>query len=117
MTCCPTCGAALSGQFSWSPEERMFRAPDGAAKFTRVEAQIFDVLWRARNLGSINDQERFMAAVYGERANGGPETFGTLSVHLIHMRARMIGTGYTITMNVGRPRQGWRVVKLERAVA
>ena len=60
----------------------------------------------------VLSQDRFMDAVYGDQLDGGPERFGTLSIHLMRLRARIEPAGYTITKSMGRPRQGWRLVKL-----
>jgi hypothetical protein len=109
--CCPTCGAKVQDQFEWSPEERAFTTPQGRVRFTPMHATIFDVIWKAGKSG-IQDRERFTSAVYGGRSDGGVDGLNTLSVHLIKMRKRMAPTGFTITTNMGVPRQGWRLVKL-----
>lgn len=53
-----------------------------------------------------------MFMVYGNRADGGPERSNNVSVHLIRMRTLLAAAGYTITMNMGNPRQGWKLVRL-----
>jgi hypothetical protein len=105
------CGGKLDNQFSWSPETRTFATPAGRILFTPMHARIFDVIWKSGKAG-IQDRERFTQAVYGDQADGGVDGLNTLSVHLIRMRNRMASTGYTITTNMGNPRQGWRLVKL-----
>lgn len=112
--CCPTCGAKLEKQFAWSDADRTFTTPIGRARFTKIHAAIFNAIWRAGK-GGIHDRERFMEAVYGDRPEGGPEGFNTLSVHLIRLRERLEPVGYTITHNMGNPRRGWRLVKIEEA--
>lgn len=110
---CPTCGAPLSGQFSWSLEQRTFSTRSARVVFTEIQALIFDAVWKAGKTG-MNDRAQFMWAVYGERADGGPSGFNALAVHLVYMRRILEPIGYTITPNVGTPRQGWRLVKISR---
>ena len=112
--CCPTCGTKLQKQFSWSPTARIFTTPSSRVRLTKVQAAIFDVIWKAGKKPVLS-QDRFMDAVYGDQLDGGPEHFGTLSIHLMRLRARIEPAGYTITKSTGRPRQGWRLVKLEGA--
>ena len=111
--CCPTCGSELRGQFAWSPEERTFTAESGRVQFPPVQADIFNAIWRAGKPG-IPDREQFMQEVYGNRADGGPD-FNTISQFLARMRERLEPLGYTITRNMGKPRQGWRLVKIPDA--
>lgn len=109
--CCPTCGGKLDNQFSWSPETRTFATSAAEARFTNMQAAIFAVIWRARKTG-IQTSEEFLAAVTAHRTDGGPECFNNITVQMVRMRKQLEPTGYTITQNMGIPRQGWRLVKL-----
>jgi hypothetical protein len=80
-------------------------------RFAENQAAIFDAIWNAGEAGIVST-ERFMQAVYGGRVHGGPDNFNVISVTLIRMRKLMALSGYTITQNMGVPRQGWRIVKL-----
>jgi DNA-binding winged helix-turn-helix (wHTH) protein len=109
--CCPTCGGKLDDQFSWSLANRTFTTPTARVRFAENQAAIFDAIWNAGEAGIVST-ERFMQAVYGGRVHGGPDNFNVISVTLIRMRKLMALSGYTITQNMGVPRQGWRIVKL-----
>ncbi len=114
--CCPTCGGKIDGQFSWSREERMFTTPEGRVVFTPMHAKIFDVIWKSGKAG-IQNRERFTQAVYGGHSDGGVDGLNTISVHLIRIRKRLEPAGYTITQNMGSPREGWRLVKVQSEAA
>lgn len=115
---CPTCGAALHHQFGWSAEKREFQTGDHRIRFSKTESRIFDVLWH-RGRHAVFESSHFIAAVYGDDIDGGPECFSTISIHFNHMRRKLEPAGYTITQNLGRPRQGWKLVRLvgDEAVA
>jgi len=108
--CCPTCGTELHGQFAWSPETLTFTTSDGRVRFTKAQAAIFTAIWTSRETG-IQTTEEFMRAVHANRADGGPECFNNITVQMGKMRKRLEPAGYTITQNMGTPRQGWRLVK------
>lgn len=114
--CCPTCGGKLDDQFAWSPETRTFQTPDAHVRFTNMQAAIFSVIWNARKTGIQSTQE-FLAAVTAHRSDGGPESFNNITVQMGRMRKSLEPAGYTITQNMGVPRQGWRLVKLPQCEA
>lgn len=114
--CCPTCGGPLRDLFSWSLSERTLIANGMAVRFKPGKARIIDALWRARHRGGgIETLEQFMAAVYGGDPDGGPETFGSISVQLSGIRKTLAQVGLTITLNQGNPKRGYRLVPLDVA--
>jgi DNA-binding response OmpR family regulator len=110
--CCPTCGHELLDQFAWDLDERTFVAGGVAVRFTKFQAKLFDAIWRMRFKGGIRDREHFMSLVYGDDPDGGSEAFTVISVHVAHVREKLIPTGHTLTLNFGSPRRGWRLVKI-----
>ncbi len=80
---------------------------------TKVQAAIFDVIWKAGKKPVLS-QDRFMDAVYGDELDGGPERFGTLSIHLMRL-ARGSSRRINHHQEHRAPAAGWRLVKLEGA--
>lgn len=82
-----------------------------AVRFTKTEAKVFDALWRRRSSGAVPDRDALMQIVYADDADGGPNSFETLSVMLIKVRKKLKGTGFAIPHAYGRPRIGFRIVR------
>lgn len=62
--------------------------------------------------GGIADRAQFMCLVYGDETDVGAESFSVISVHLTWLRKALAPTGYTITLNRGLPKRGWRLQKI-----
>ena len=110
---CPTCGAELHDEVQWDFERRVFIGGGVAVRFTPTRAKIIDAIWRERLRGGVQSVIQLMAMVYADDPDGGPLNDNVLSVHLHHIRRELAATGYTITMNMGMPRIGYRLAKLE----
>jgi DNA-binding response OmpR family regulator len=111
--CCPTCGAKLPDEaaLKWDIRSRVFINGNVAVRFTPREARVFDALWRARHIGGIETRGRFIQLAYADDLDGGPNSDQTLSVHLVHIRQKLKGSGYTIPPNMGSPRGNYRIAK------
>ena len=108
--CCPTCGEKLREQFKWDRERRVFVGSGKAIRFTKTQAKLIDAIWRKR--GGVESIDQFMSLVYGDREDGGPENPSVISVHLANIRRRLKAIGYTVTLNEGRPRRGFCIIKI-----
>jgi len=113
LHCCPTCGAELADQVSYDSENRTFIANGASVRFSPGQAEVFNAIWRARQRGGITSMERLAEVAWADRMDGGPGSYNTVSVQLVHIRSRLAATGYTITRNIGRPKEGYRLTKAE----
>ena len=108
--CCPTCGEKLRPQFKWDLDRRVFLGNGQAVRFTKTQSKLIDAIWRKQ--GGVQTIDQFMSLVYGDQIDGGPLNCSVISVHLANIRRKLKPTGYTITWNEGRPRQGFRIIKI-----
>lgn len=110
--CCPLCGSGLVDQFAWNREARVFVGNGQSVRFTEKQGCIVDALWRARNRGGIPSLRAFADLAWAHLEDGGAESLNDVSVHVINCRKKLQKIGFTITPNVGRPRQGFKLVRM-----
>lgn len=101
-------GAAFAGVAVDADRRRITRGP-AAATLTPSEFTVFDLIWRQR--GRTGGVARFRAlteALYGHRADGGPDT-DPLRVFVCRLRRALLPLGLGVEVVRG---SGWRLTDL-----
>lgn len=101
ISCCPFCSGQLQAGYVWKADARTLIASGKAYNFTRSEAVLFDVLWRASSTGRGVDLTSLMTALYEGDPNGGPASDNIVSVFLCRMRKVLKGSGMNISSRPG----------------
>lgn len=106
---CPTCGAVLPKELvTWDFERRTFIGGGVSVYLSPVRARVFDVIWRRRNGGGVRNGRELALMVYESPTW---QERNLIFTHLKDIRDLLEPTPYTITMNIGNPRKGYRLVK------
>jgi len=106
---CPTCGSPLPEELVvWDLERRTFIGGGIAVYLSTTRSRVFDVIWLRRNGGGIKNGRELALMVYGSPTW---QERNMIFYHLREIRTLLEPTGYTITLNTGNPRTGYRLVK------
>lgn len=113
---CHCCGQPLAADLParWDAGSGTFTFAAASVRFRPQEARFFDVLYRSRNREGYRDPRDLFAAAYLGDPNGGPNCMSVVGVMMRQIRMAVEPLGWTVTRNMGVPRQGYRLVPFEK---
>lgn len=116
---CQCCGQPLSRSLParWDLPAGTFSCAGGSVRFRPQEARFFNALYRSRNRDGFRDPRDLLAAAYADDPGGGPNSISVVAVMTRQIRQKIEPIGWTVTRNMGVPRMGYRLVRLEQAKA
>lgn len=110
---CPCCGTPIDADasLSWTVENRLLVGRGHVVQIPRVQAKVFDALWKARSRFVGLSQEELMSIVYAGDPSGGPASRKVVSVHVMNLRKTLEPFGLTV-----RPYTGYMLVDLPKKI-
>lgn len=111
---CQCCGQPLPADTppKWDFASATFTVGAGSVRLRRQEARFLDVLYRSRHRAGFQDPRALLEAAYVDDPNGGPESLAVVAVITRQIRQKIEPMGWTVTLNMGVPRRGYRLVRL-----
>lgn len=108
---CPCCGANIDedASLSWTPGNRLLVGRGHVAQIPRVQAKVFDALWKARSRFVGISQDEMRSIIYSDDPSGGPASRTVVSVHVMNLRKTLQPFGLTV-----RPYTGYMLVDLPK---
>jgi DNA-binding response OmpR family regulator len=102
---CPCCGNALQVRrdVQFTIESRTLLSSDFAIVFSKMEAALFDLLWRGRNAGRIATKQALWDHLYDDDPDGGPD-LKVIDIWIMRMRRKLACTPIEIVTSWG---EGW----------
>ena len=110
---CPCCGAPIDidASLSWTPENRLLVGRGHVAQIPKMQAKIFDALWRARPRFVGISQDEMRAIVYADDPSGGAGSRNVVSVNVMNLRKTLAPFGLTV-----QPYTGYMLVDLPKKI-
>jgi hypothetical protein len=109
---CPCCGGSIAGAaLRWLPDARILVGDDSAARLSKNETALFDILWRDRATGRIWSAEDLATLIWDDPEGGPLYAKMQISSMASHIRTKIRPCGLTVAAFVG-PGGGFRLSNL-----